>query len=304
MSSAGGGHTRLALRRRWAGADRVFSNLTTLFAAGVGGLFVLIVLLLAKEASPAWHAFGPSFIWGSGTFSSEVDTYSGALPFIFGTLVTSLLALAIAIPVAVGTAVALVELMPRWLSHPVGLFIELLAAVPSIIFGIWGVAVIVPVVRNLRPETFGQTKLAAGIVLAIMILPILTSITRDMLKAVPASQREAALALGATPWEVTWRIILPNARSGIMAGAILALGRAIGETMAVILVIGFNPRIAWDLLEGGATLAGVIATSFGESQGIHRSALIEIGLVMLALSLMLSIAARLVVRTFGRKVTT
>jgi phosphate transport system permease protein len=193
--------------------------------------------------------------------------------------------------------------MPRWLARPVGLFVELLAAVPSVIFGIWGVAVIVPFVHGLNPAHAGYSLLSAALVLAIMVLPIITAVTRDMLRAVPRSQREAALALGATPWEVTWRIILPNARSGIMAGSILALGRAIGETMAVILVIGYTPQILFDIFGGGATLAGAIANEFGEAQGIHRAALIELGLVMLVLSLALSIGARFIVRSFGRRMT-
>jgi len=290
------------LRHRWAAADKVFTGTVAIFAAAVGGIFLAMVVLLARQAQPSWHAFGLPFLWSRAQFGEVPDTFSGAAPFIYGTLVTSLLALLIAVPVAVGTAVALVHLMPRWLSRPVGLFIELLAAVPSIIFGIWGLAVIVPFVHSLRPGEFGQSLLAAALVLAVMVLPIITAVSRDMVRAVPNSQREAALALGATPWEVTWRVVIPNARSGIMAAAILGLGRAIGETMAVILVIGFKPAIFLDVFKGGATMASVIASDFGESQGVHRAALIEIGLLMLFVSLLLSIAARLVVRSFGRKV--
>ncbi|MES2154182.1 MAG: phosphate ABC transporter permease subunit PstC [bacterium] len=291
------------LRLRWRGSDRLFGVTTATFALAVAAVFAVMVVMLAQRSSAAWHAFGPSFLWQTGTYTSESDIFHGARPYLYGTLVTSLLALVFAVPVAVGTAVALVELMPRWLAQPVGLFIELLAAVPSIIFGIWGVAVIVPFVHSLNPTLTGQSLLSAALVLAIMVLPIMTAVTRDMLKAVPRAQREAALALGATPWEVTWRIVLPNARSGITAAAILGLGRATGETMAVIMVIGFKPEIYTDLFQGGATMASVIASDFGEAHALQKSALIEIGVLMLVVSLVLSVSARLVVRRLGRRMS-
>ncbi len=344
------GQPGIITRRRWSGGDRAFSFTTGTFAAGVAAVFVIMVYLLSREARPAWSAFGPEFLWNRGIFEDNGQTFNGAAPYLYGTLVTSLMALVFAIPVAIGTAIALVELLPAlpdaapkafhrlgqrfpagirrggarvvgiipgfvrrgaartgiWFlgiwAPVIGLFIELLAAVPSIIFGIWGVAVIVPFVRDLRPEGFGQSLLAAGLVLAVMILPIMTAITRDMVRAVPRSQRDAALALGATPWEVTWRIVLPNAKSGILAAAILGLGRAIGETMAVIMVIGLKPKIFLDIFEGGATMASAIASDFGEAQGLHRSSLILIGLLMLFVSLILSVLGRLVVRSFSKKV--
>lgn len=289
------------LRRLRRVGDPGFTTGTTLFAAAILILLAAILYLLARDAHQAWSALGIGFLWGrdwnpaSGVF--------GALPYVFGTLASSLLALALAVPVAVGTAVALVELLPRWLSRIVGLFVELLAAVPSIIFGIWGLAVVVPFVRDLGGEgTFGFSLLSAGIVLAIMILPIITAVSRDMLRAVPPHQREAALALGCTDWEVTWKVILPNARSGIFAAAILGLGRAIGETMAVILVIGAQATISWNVFDPAYTISALIANTFGEvAPGeLARSALIELGLLLLLITLALNVVARIVVQRLSR----
>lgn len=291
------------LRRlaRGSPSDAVFRFVTGGFAAVLLFALVFVVLTLMQRAWPAIVEFGPSFLW-SRSWDPPNQSF-GAGPYLYGTLVSSLLALAIAIPIAVGTAVALTELLPRALATPLGFLVELLAAVPSIVYGIWGFVFIVPRIRDLAPDqTFGPSLLAAGIVLAIMMLPIVTAVTRDMLLAVPRHQRDAALALGATRWEVTSRVVVPHARAGILAAAILGLGRAVGETMAVIMVIGNQPIFPTSLYEPGSTMASVIANEFGDPSGpLHSAALVELGLVLLALSLILNLAARLVVRLVTRR---
>ena len=278
----------------------------TLFRAITAGAALLLLLgfgylfwVLASRAWPALAAFGPGFLWSSAWDPPGQDF--GALPYLFGTLASSLLALLVAVPVAVGTAVALTFLLPRWLASPLGILVELLAAVPSIVFGVWGFTTVVPWVQGLSGgRSFGHSLLAAGLVLAAMILPIITAVTRDMLLAVPRSQRDAALALGATPWEVTWKVVLPHARTGIVAAVILGLGRAIGETMAVIMVIGNQPKLDLDPFAPAATMASVIANEFGDPSGeLHASSLVALGLLLLVMSLALSLAARWVVKRFS-----
>ena len=281
--------------------DRVFSALLGLSALLGVLLFAGIAWVLGSQAWPAMKQFGLGFLW-SRSWNPGGQEF-GALPYLAGTLTTSLLALAFAIPIAVGTAVALVYLLPRWISGPLGLIIELLAAVPSIVFGVWGRDVIVPLVAQMSGgSSFGPSILAAGLVLAAMILPILTTVTREMLKTVPRDQADAALALGSTPWEVTWKVVLPYAKAGILAGAILGLGRAIGETMAVILVIGNSPLLPQSPYDPGATIASLIAQEFGDPSGpLHTSTLVYLGLILLLASLLLNLLAKLVVRRLGVK---
>ncbi|MHB8633364.1 MAG: phosphate ABC transporter permease subunit PstC [Thermoplasmatota archaeon] len=297
--------------------DRILRAATGLAALVVVAAFLGLVLLLAQGSLPVWRSFGWRFVtgrdWNSNPPQAPGDppeTY-GALPFIFGTLASSLGALVIAVPVAIGTAVALSEILPRWLSSPIGLVVELLAAVPSIVFGVWGLAILVPFVAHLgqalHQRTSGTSILAASLVLAAMVLPILTAVARDMLAAVAKAQKEAAFALGATHWEVTWRVVIPAARNGLVAAALLALGRAVGETMAVIFLIGSvipNPRLPfdWNLFHSGASVAGTIANEFGEAStnALQRSALLGLGLLLLLMTLALNLAARQATRRLAR----
>jgi phosphate transport system permease protein len=240
----------------------------------------------------------------------------GALPFVYGTVVTSGLALLIGIPLGVGAAIFLAELAPPRISDGLTFLIELLAAVPSVIIGLLGVFVTVPILRSAEPALravlgwspafsgpfYGVSLLTAGIVLAIMILPFIISISREVILAVPGDQREAALALGATRWETTWDVVVPFARKGIMGSIFLALARSLGETMAVTMVIGNDPRINTSLFAPGYSIAAVIANEFTEATGdLYQGALIELGLVLFALTIVINGVARLLVLTTTRK---
>jgi phosphate transport system permease protein len=293
--------------------DLMFRNITFLFALAVFSLVFLMGYEMYKGAALSIGKSGFSFLTGT-TWDPVVDEY-GALPFIFGTLVSSALALVIALPLSVGVAVFLSELAPEWVEKPISYLVELLAAIPSIVYGLWGVFVLVPWIRTtvepplsktlgflpiFKGAPYGFGMLAAGIILAIMILPIITSISRDVLKAIPNLQREAALALGATPWEKT-RIILASARSGIFGATLLGLGRAIGETMAVTMVIGNRPEISASLFDPGHSMASVIANEFTEATSdMYVSALIEIALVLFVVTMVLNILARVVVWSVTR----
>ncbi|HUR64268.1 MAG TPA: phosphate ABC transporter permease subunit PstC [Candidatus Thermoplasmatota archaeon] len=280
--------------------DRIFAAVTLAAALAVAGLFAYLLWTLAAQSAPTWRAAGPGF-FVSQQWDPAGDRF-GALAYLFGTVASSAIALAVAVPVALGTAVALAILLPRWLAAPLGMFVELLAAVPSIIFGIWGLFTVVPLVHGLSGGTAtGRSLLAAGIVLAVMIVPIITAVARDMVRAVPLAQREAALALGLTPWEVTWKVVLPYARPGLLAAILLGLGRAMGETMAVIMVIGNRAAVDLNVFAPAATMASVIANEFGEpSNPLHASSLVALGLVMLALSLGTSLLGRWIVQRSRR----
>ena len=239
----------------------------------------------------------------------------GALPFIYGTLVSSAIALIIAVPISVATAVYLTELAPLWLRQPLIMFIELLAAVPSVILGLWGLFVMVPWLHNYlvpalkapsvicrfsKGPIYGPCMLAAGIILAIMVIPIITSVSREILRSVPGLQREAAYALGATRWEVTRIAVLSYAKKGLFGAVILGLGRALGETMAVTMVIGNSAQIAASLFAPASTLASVIANEFNETTGnLYPSALFELGLVLLGVTVIVNIFAQLLLKTFA-----
>lgn len=292
--------------------DPAFKWFTMLMALSVFVLIVLIGDKLAQGSQLAMRKFGWHFL-----FSSEWDPVSekfGALPFIFGTLVSSLIALVIAVPVSIATAVFITELAPRWMRQPLTLFIELLAAVPSVILGLWGIFVMVPwlhehLFRWLRgtfgylplfqgPD-YGSCMLAGGIILAIMIVPIITSVSREILRSVPGLQREAAYALGATRWEVTRLAVLSYARKGMFGAVILGLGRALGETMAITMVIGNNPQIKTSLFAPAYTLASVVANEFNETTGtMYPSTLFEIGLVLLGVTVVVNALAQLLLKTF------
>jgi phosphate transport system permease protein len=293
--------------------DRAFKGLTLLMALSVFVLIGLIGYELAHGAGLAMHKFGWGFL-----VSSEWDPVNekfGALPFIFGTLVSSAIGLIIAVPLSIATAVYLTEMAPLWLRQPLTIFIELLAAVPSVILGLWGIFVMVPWLRgNLFPllqkslgflplfqgPIFGPSVLAGGIIIAIMILPIITSVSREILRSVPGLQREAAYALGATRWEVTRIAVLSYARKGLFGAVILGLGRALGETMAVTMVIGNSPQIAKSLFAPGYTLASVVANEFSEATtDTYLSALFEIGLVLLGVTALVNALAQLLLKTFA-----
>ena len=278
------------------------------------GVLVLIVYELVAGSGLSWHAFGFKFFGASDW--DPVNVLFGALPFIFGTLVSSLLALIIAVPLSVGVAVFTTEMCPKALRGPLSFFVELLAAIPSVIYGLWALFVLIPLlsgyVEPFLAKSLGWTGLvsgpplgvgilAAGIILAIMIIPIISSITRAVLMVVPQNQREGVLALGATRWEMIRVGVLRNARAGIVGGIILGLGRALGETIAVTMVIGNTPQIAKSLFAPGYTMASVLANEFSEATGdVYLSALVEIGLALFVVTIIVNALAQLLVWTVTR----
>jgi len=295
-------------------SDRIFQSAITACGLAVLGVLGLIVYELVVRSDLSWHAFGLKFFASSEW--DPVNEQFGALPFIYGTLVSSLVALIIAVPLSVGVAVFTTEMCPKKLRGPLSFFVELLAAIPSVIYGLWAFFVLVPLlsgyVQPFLASTFGWTglfsgppygigMLAAGIILAIMIVPIISSIAREVLQVVPQHQREGVLALGATRWEMIRVGVLRNARAGIVGGIILGLGRALGETMAVTMVIGNRPEISKSLFAPGHTMASVLATEFSEATGdTYLSALVEIGLALFLVTIIVNALARLLVWTVTR----
>ena len=294
--------------------DAVFGWTMRFCGFAVVALLGLIVYQLVIGSQLSWHAFGWKF-FAQGDWNPVEDQY-GALPFVFGTLASSLLALIIAVPLAVGVAVFITEMCPLRLRGILSFTTELLAAIPSVIYGLWAIFVLVPVLRvSVEPflaktlgwtglfngPMYGYSVLAAGIILAIMIIPIISSITREVLTVVPQHQREAALALGATRWEMIRMGVLRNARAGIVGAVILGLGRALGETMAVTMVIGNRPEISKSLFDFGYTMASVLANEFTEATGdLYVSALIEIGLALFLVTIVVNALARLMVWSVTR----
>ena len=287
-------------------------------------IFAIVVLILWElmlRSGVAWHKFGFRFFFqtpehnrytGQATYWDPVNGDFSALPFVYGTLVSSFVSLLISVPLAVGLAIFLTEMCPRFLRGPLAFITELLAAIPSIIYGLWAFFVLVPLLREyvnpLLSKYFGWTGffgvdnptglgyLASAVILSIMILPIISSLTREVMTAVPHSQREAVLALGATRWEMIRMGVLRNARIGIVGAVILGLGRALGETMAVQMVIGNTPEIHKSLLANGTTMSAVIASEFAEAvSDLHRSSLIEIGLALFVVTIIVNGFARVLV---------
>jgi phosphate transport system permease protein len=274
----------------------------------------LIVYELVTKGALARHAFGFKFFVTQDW--DPVNEKFGALPFIYGTVVSSILSLILAVPLAVGVAVFITEMSPRWLRSFLAFTTELLAAIPSVIYGLWAIFVMVPLLRRyaepwaarylgwtglFEGPPYGIGMLAAGVILAIMIIPIISSITREVMIAVPQQQREAVLALGATRWEMIRMGVLRNARAGILGGIILGLGRALGETMAVTMVIGNRPEIARSLFAPGYTMASVIANEFSEATGdLYLSSLVQIGLALFLVTIVVNILAQLLVWTVTR----
>jgi phosphate transport system permease protein len=299
------------LRERSLG-DGIYRVAITLFALCIPVLLVLVAWELLSAGWPTFREFGVEFLTSSAW--DPVAGRFGAAPAIYGTLLSSFLALLIAVPLALGVSIFLSELSPRWLRQPVGFLVDLLAAIPSVVYGLWGIFVLLPLLRDpvipfLRDTlglgatpffsgaAYGPSILAAGLILAIMVLPYIASVSREVLLAVPRAQREAALALGATKWEMVRGAVLPYAKSGIVGGIILGLGRALGETMAVTMLIGNRHEISASLLAPGYTMASLIANEFSEaSSDAHLSALMAVGFTLFAITIIVNAIARLLVR--------
>lgn len=294
---------------RLRSGDEIAHMLTLMFAASVLLITVLLLWELWAQSGQARGKFGMGFLWSSD-WDPSAEQF-GALPFVYGTLVTSTLAMLIAVPLGVGAAIFLSELAPAGLSYGLAFLIELLAAVPSVIYGLLAVFVLVPFLRVyfspalksvlggtpfVAGPIYGVGFLAAGLILAIMSLPFIISISREALLQVPREMREGALALGATKWESTWDVVVPFARLGIIGSVFLGLARALGETMAVTMVIGNNPHISASLFAPGYTIAAVIANEFAEASGeMHRQALILLGLVLFLLTMIINALARVLI---------
>jgi phosphate transport system permease protein len=303
-----------SLIERLRGGDEIAYLLTFTCALSVILVTGLLVLELFWNSAVSRHKFGWSFLFTS--VWDPVAGQFGALPFVYGTVVTSALAMLIGIPLGVGAAIFLAELAPPRISDALTFLIELLAAVPSVIIGLLGVFIMIPMLRSAEPflrgalgwsplfqgPFYGVSLLSAGIVLAIMILPFIISISREVILSVPGDQREAALALGATRWETTWDVVIPYARKGIMGSIFLALARSLGETMAVTMVVGNDPRINHSLFAPGYSIAAVIANEFTEATGdLYQGALIELALVLFALTIIINGLARVLVAGTTRK---
>ncbi len=309
--------TDRSLIGRLRGGDELAYSITLLCGSIVLFIVALIVGELWIRSQPAVSAFGWRFL-----FTSTWDPnggHFGALPFIYGTCVTSFLALLIAVPLGVASSLFLAEMAPPTLSNVLTFLIELLAAVPSVIYGLLGIFILVPFIRSylvpvlvhafgflpiFKGDFYGVSFLSAGLVLSIMVVPFIVSVSREVLMAVPVEQREAALALGATKWETTWQIVLPTASTGIMGSVFLALARALGETMAVTMVIGNTPNITASLLSPGYSIAAVIANEFAEASGpLYIASLIFLGLVLFGLTIVINAAARILIVATSRRGT-
>lgn len=295
-------------------ADLIFESTTRFFAFVVLSITFLMAYTMIQESLPSIKEFGLRFL--TTTIWDPVADEYGSLSYVFGTLYTSFISLIISIPLSIGVAVFLSETAPRWLEQPISVLVELLAAIPSIVYGLFGIFVLVPWLRDsvepflserldflpfFEGAPYGFGILAASLILSIMILPIVTSISRDVMKAIPDSQREAAYALGATKWEVT-KIVLAGSKSGILGAALLGLGRAVGETMAVTMVIGNRAEITWSVFDPGHTMASVIANEFTEAtSNLYLSSLIEIALLLFVITIILNSIARFIVWRVTKK---
>ncbi|MDX2054927.1 MAG: phosphate ABC transporter permease subunit PstC [Polyangiaceae bacterium] len=294
--------------------DAIFRTLTLLFALVVVAALAGMAVQMLKASKLSLATFGLGFI--TSTSWDPVQDQFGALPFIFGTVVSSLLALVLAVPVSLGIAVFLTEMCPAWLKNPVAFLIELLAAVPSVVYGLWGIFALAPFMREVVEPALEATlgflpffqgpaqgfgMLTGAVILAIMITPTVSSVSREVLNAVPSTLREGSYALGATRWETLRTVILPFARSGLVGATILGLGRALGETMAITMVIGNRPQMSASLFAPSYTMASVIANEFTEATGdLYLSALAEIGFLLFAVTLILNIVARALVWRVAR----
>ncbi|MBI5655400.1 MAG: phosphate ABC transporter permease subunit PstC [Geobacter sp.] len=305
---------RKSLFGRFAHGDTLFRWITLLFAASILLILLLMAMEMVKESLPSLQRFGWDFVT-----SSEWDAVQerfGSLPFLYGSVGSSILPILLATPLSVGTALFITDIAPSKVGSIVAALVELLAAIPSVIYGLWGILVMTPwLQQTVQPflidkfgflplfqgAPYGVSMLAAVFILMIMIIPIITSITKEVLLAVPIAQKEAAYALGATRWEMLRMALLPYARSGILGAVLLGLGRAIGETMAVTMVIGNTPQISLSLLAPAYTMPSVIANEFAETTSkLHASALMEIGLILLFVTLLINVMARLLIWSVTR----
>ncbi|MHB9132716.1 MAG: phosphate ABC transporter permease subunit PstC [Armatimonadota bacterium] len=289
--------------------DRIFQRMTLLLAITVPIVILWLIYVLSKSAWPTITLFGGHFLT-SATWDAVQDVY-GALFAIWGTIFSCLLALLLAVPISLGAGIFLSELCPKWLRNPLSFLIELLAAVPSIVYGIWGVFVLIPLLKPVEEwlqlhvgylpifqgSIYGYGMLAAGIILAIMILPFITAVTREVLQAVPVTQREAAYALGATRWETLRGPVFRYARSGILGAIILGLGRAIGETMAVTMVIGNSKSLSLSLFNPAYTMPSLLANEFNEANpgSLQHASLVEVALILIILTIVINAIARLLI---------
>lgn len=293
--------------------ETVFRGITAVAAASVLALAITYLVQMVINSWESVSRYGWGFV--TGTTWDPVFEEFGALPFIWGSVVSSLLALLIAVPISIGVSIYLTEIAGRRIRRVIEFLIEILASIPSVVYGLWGIFVLVPLVRALQPKLsatlgflplfqgppFGYGMLTAGIILAIMILPIITSLTREALHAVPNHQREASLALATTRWEMIRHAVLPYNKSGIVAAIVLGLGRALGETMAVTMVIGNQPTISTSLFMPAQTIASLIANEFAEaSSSLYLNVLIELGLLLFGITLILNVGARLLVNRISR----
>jgi phosphate transport system permease protein len=290
-------------------SDRIFSSMSLICAMVIVGILLGMVVVLNIDAMPAIRQFGIDFL-GSSAWDPVKEDF-GAWPAVYGTLLSSAIGLIIAIPISIGAAIFLVEMAPAWFRSPASFVIQMLATIPSVIIGLWGLFVLVPFMRDpienwlgnnlgflplFQGPPFGVGFLTAGIILAIMVIPIITSISQDAMQAVPSQQREAMLALGATRWEMIRQAVLPYCRSGLVGAIILGLGRALGETMAVTMVIGNSYRVTASLFSPGTTIASKIASEFGEaSEGVFIGSLVELALILFGVTLLVNVVARLMV---------
>lgn len=288
--------------------DKIFRTLLLVAATSILLIVAGIFVMMVQNSMPTIERFGIGFLFGREWKPAQEEF--GALPFIYGTVVSSVLALILAVPISLGIAIFLVEQAPKRVAKPIAFMVELLAAIPSVVYGLWGIFVLAPFIREylgpvlqdnlgfiplFQGRATGIGMLTGGMILALMITPIITSVVRDVLEAVPTTQREAALALGATKWETTM-IVLGNAASGIAGAVVLGLGRAIGETMAVTMVIGNSPQISTSLFEPANTIASLLAANFAEATDkIYMSALIEIGLVLFLVTFVVNALAKLLI---------
>jgi phosphate transport system permease protein len=310
------GPGRLVQRRSLSVGDPILTWAVRILALTALAAVVVMLIQTAVDASTLFKLEGPiDFLFGTRWEPS--NTIYGALPFIYGTLVTSIIALVFAVPLSVGVALLVMEYLPSRVSGPVAVAVDLLAAIPSIVYGFWGLLYLVPAVRPIEQAIAasplgvlpifggpapGPSYFVAGLVLTIMILPIITAVTREAIAATPSLQREGAMALGATHWEQIRHVILPFARGGIFAGVILGLSRAIGETIAVLFVIGLSPHLAASIFAPGYTLPSVIASEFREAnEPFHIESLIALGVVLFVLSFAVNVAARVIVGRFERR---
>ncbi|HMO81140.1 MAG TPA: phosphate ABC transporter permease subunit PstC [Pyrinomonadaceae bacterium] len=294
--------------------DKIYRSVLLIAASSILLIVFAIFYMMIQNSMPTIQRFGIGFLFASEWNPSQ-QMY-GALPFIYGTVVSSLIAILIAVPVSLGIAIFLVEQAPAKVARPIAFMVELLAAIPSVVYGLWGIFVLAPFIRNhlgpvlqdylgflplFQGRLTGIGMLTGGIILAIMITPIITAVVRDVLDAVPTTQREAALALGATKWETTM-VVLGNAASGIAGAVVLGLGRAVGETMAVTMVIGNSPQISASLFEPAYTIASVLAANFADAtEELYLSALIEMGLVLFLVTLVINALAKLLIMSVANK---